>query len=144
MTTLPKSPSSQLAFGMTKSTHSQTPGRVLIAIVNALLSGTQGEKLGRWGLPEFIVSREIIPEETAYIQRRRGGRRQMNCVLLLRFPAAPRTRCLQDVHTHTHTHTHTCYPSPYCAWGTREVLCSHHSPGLAEGSRWSPGCENPV
>lgn len=70
MTTLPKSLSSQLAFGITKSTNSQTPGGVLIAMVSALLSGTQGEKLRRQGLSHFIVSLETIPEETAYIQRR--------------------------------------------------------------------------
>lgn len=71
MTTLPKNLSSQLAFGITKSTDSQTPGGVLIAMARALLSGTQGEKLRRWGLFHFIVvSQETIPQETAYIQKR--------------------------------------------------------------------------
>lgn len=86
MTTLPKSLSSQLAFGITKSTNSQTPGGVLIAMVSAVLSGAQGEKLRRWGLFHFILSQETVPEETAYIQRREET--DELCVLLLLFPAA--------------------------------------------------------
>lgn len=106
MTTLPKSLSSQLAFGITKSTSSQTPGRVLIAMVaGALLSGTQGEKLRGWGLFHFIVSQETIPQETAYIQR---GRRQMNCVSCSSYFLPPYC-CLQDAPP--------CFPLPFCAWG---------------------------
>lgn len=139
MTTLPKSLSSQLAFGITKSTNSQTPGGVLIVMVSALLSGTQGEKLRRWGLFHFIGSRETIPEETAYIQRREET--DELCVLLLPSPAAlllsPGCPCPRP--------HHGCFPLPFCAWGTREVLVSGHaSPRLAEGNRWSPRCENLV